>query len=329
MDSARLSGLARTKLEALIGRAFPEVSAPAQSFGAGAVIVDSGRAFVYLTDASPSPLSAALAWGQRHEARDLHVIVDDVDPVLALQASGLSPSATVWRAVGTELERAEVGPSEPDPEVPQSVLDQTELLEAAGCDAVVEHGVLIGEVLGLEVARVVVDQDGDASVRVGVGLYDQDAHDLIHADALTEERLQQVVGEVRQHRRADTRPHPLNRLARERWLRRVLVNSPNLLALESVEPVIPLVPRGGIREEQAVAAIGTSGTSRIVVVTSTGIDLDMVPIAAGHVSVESADGPIDEVMLVLPERDHHAVIQEMATSLRVPASLRSIPNPWP
>jgi hypothetical protein len=62
-----------------------------------------------------------------------------------------------------------------------------------------------------------------------------------------------------------------------------------------------------------------------VVVASTGIDLDLVPVAAGHVAMSDAD----EVVLVLPLRDHHAVIESQASRLAVPARLVAVDSPWP
>lgn len=325
IDSDRLGGLARTKLEVLVRRAFPEITANAESFNAGAAICQNEAAFVYLTDSSLSPLAAALAWGDSRGCTDLHVIVDAADAELALQIRGLEPVPSAWQAVGTDLLALDLSARLVIPEVPEQVTAKSSLLTDAGCDPVIEHGVLIGEVLGLEVARVVVEQDGEAVVRVGVGLYDQDAHALIHARSSIEDRLRQVVAEVRRHRRSDGAPHPLNRAARERWLRRVVVDAPSMIGLDTLESLEPVVARGAIYENEAVAALGTRDVAKVLVVASVGIDLGLVPTAAAHLVRES----VDEVVLLLPERDHHAVIRRMAAHLAVAASLCSIPDPWP
>ncbi len=60
-------------------------------------------------------------------------------------------------------------------------------------------------------------------------------------------------------------------------------------------------------------------------VCSAGIDLDLVPAAAGHVAHEQPD----EVVLVLPARDHHAVIETSMQMLAAPARLVAIDEPWP
>ncbi|MEM7288521.1 MAG: hypothetical protein AAF480_19420 [Actinomycetota bacterium] len=62
----------------------------------------------------------------------------------------------------------------------------------------------------------------------------------------------------------------------------------------------------------------------MLAVCSTGIDLDLVPMAAAHVG----DRRPDEVILVLPERDHHDIIRRMADRLAVPATLTAVRDPW-
>lgn len=324
LDAERLGNLARIKLEGLVRRAFPDVTSPAESFNAGVGIAHGDRAFVHLIEDAPSPMAAALAWGARRDASELHVIVDAPDHVLTLQARGLHPSPTVWQAVEIDLRpMVDTGPVTAL-DVPDVVVAQVPVLEAAGCDVVIEHGLIIGEILGVEVARIAVEVDGRAQVRVGVGLYDQEAHALVHAGAGVAERLDQVVAEVRRHRNAQAGPHPLNRIARERWLRSVVVDDPSLLGLDTLAPEAPLVPRSGIHEQRPVAARGTRGDTQVLVVCSTGIDLDLVPMAAAHIG---HDRP-DEVVLVLPARDHHEIIGRMAGRLAVPASLTSVPDPW-
>ena len=325
LDAERLGGLARVKLEALVRRAFPEVTADAEAFNAGVGIAQGDQAFVHLIGQAPSPMAAVLAWGEQRRASELHLIVDAPDHVLVLQARGLDPAPTIWQAVDADLRPIGDG-AEPVPslDVPDVVLAEVPVLEAAGCDIVVEHGVVIGEILGVEVARIAVEVDGQALVRVGVGLYDQEAHALVHAKSSVGDRLEQVVTEVRRHRSGDAGPHPLNRIARERWLRSLVVADPSLLGLDALELEAPLVPRSGIHEQRPVAARGTRGNADVLVVCSTGIDLDLVPMAAGHIG----DRRPDEVVLVLPARDHHDIIARMVDRLAVPSTLTSIRDPW-
>lgn len=326
IDDDRLAGLARVKLEGLVRRAFPEVTEPATSFPAGAVITaGDGRLFVYPVRTTPSPLATLLALGATAGATELHLLLDDPVPVLATQAEGVQPRPHLWRITGTDLEAwaQEADPARPPaPSAPARAL--IPLLEAGGCDIVIEHGVIVGEILGLEVARVVVGAEGEASLRVGVGLYDQEAHELMHAKVATAERLDLVVAEVRRHRAAGAAPHPINRVARERWLRAIVLAEPALLGLESAEPLPPLEPRGGIYDGGPAALLGAVDGEQVLAVTSAGVDLDAVPCAAGHLARSGAT----RVILALPERDHHAVIERQMTYLAAPASLAALATPW-
>ena len=83
----------------------------------------------------------------------------------------------------------------------------------------VEHGVVTGEIVGLEIARIELSDDGDARLEVGVGRHDREAFAMIHGDLPTAAALAAVVDEVRSHRRAGAaataRPRvPVRRVAR-------------------------------------------------------------------------------------------------------------------
>ena len=91
----------------------------------------------------------------------------------------------VWALEGRDLRAIEAAsPTEPraaDPAHLALVPD----IEAAGATVVIEHGVITGEVLELEVCRVVdVDDERTRRVRleVGVGPHDREAFATIHGD---------------------------------------------------------------------------------------------------------------------------------------------------
>jgi hypothetical protein len=85
-----------------------------------------------------------------------------------------------------------------------------------------------------------------------------------------------------------------------------------------------LVPRTGIRDEHPAAALGTIQSSSVLVVTASGVDLDVVPYAAGHLAQTGAD----QIIIVLPAKDHHAVVERMTSRLAAPTSVIAIPEPW-
>jgi hypothetical protein len=100
------------------------------------------------------------------------------------------------------------------------------MFAAAGCDRVVEHGRIVAEVAGLEVARASIGEDGEPVVEVGVGRFDREAHAMISGGEIDAARLADVVALVSRHRRPGAAPHPLNMLVPERALRARVVTAP-------------------------------------------------------------------------------------------------------
>ncbi len=102
-----------------------------------------------------------------------------------------------------------------------------DLLRDHGAEPVFEHGVLRGEVLGLEVARVVGDQ-----LQVGVGRHDRLARAEMYPDQDLGRALDEAVGAVRARRRLGEPRHPANTLARGRWLRSIVCARPELVGAQ-------------------------------------------------------------------------------------------------
>ena len=74
----------------------------------------------------------------------------------------------------------------------------------------VEHGVVTGEVRGLEVCRVVDDpHTGAVRLEVGVGAHDREAFTIMHGDVPTVDALAGVV--ARRRRAPPARPRPSTR----------------------------------------------------------------------------------------------------------------------
>jgi hypothetical protein len=63
----------------------------------------------------------------------------------------------------------------------------------------------------------------------------------------------------------------------------------------------------------------------LVVVCSTGVDVDLVPTA---VDARLADGREARLVLVVPERDDHPAHATLAASLVEPAEVRTVPDDW-
>jgi hypothetical protein len=247
--------------------------------------------------------------------------------VLARRAFAFARPPHVWTVEGRDLAAASPAPFPPDPVVDARVAPLADLLSAAGADLVVEHGVLVGEVLGLEVARVVLGADGPR-LEVGVGRLDREATAELYAGVTDTEALAAVVDVVRHHRRPGAPPHPLNRLAPERWLRSMLLARPGLIDADHLAPMQPPLPRPNLKARSPAPAVGTAvGGNPLVAVCSTGIDLDLVPSAA-DVRLAAFGSDPARLVLVLPERDAHPVTRALAGMLAAPAEIVTVPDDW-
>jgi hypothetical protein len=199
------------------------------------------------------------------------------------------------------------------------------MLHAAGLEVIVEHGVVLGEVRGLEVARVRPGPDGHV-LDVGVGRFDQAANALLYGDLPTDLALARVAREVQSHRHAGAVPHPVNRLARERWLRAQVVDAPQLVGATRLEPVPPPLPRPNLKVPCPAPAVGVDDADRrVLVVCSVGTDLDLVPVAADLIARELPE----RVVLVTPARDQLPVLRAMASRLPVTTELVAVEGDWP
>jgi hypothetical protein len=344
----RRSRLLGIKLRTLVSEhlGHPIVAEP-EGFPNGAALVvastaetstDPRTAWVLVDGGSERALGAALAWAIRHDATSLHLVANDHTGLLARRAQRFAFPITVWFAEDRALL-----PVIPEPLPARAVasiehLELVAVIEAAGATAAIEHGVVVGEVRGLEVCRV-VDQPtvghfaelGDIDIapppgsvtadgillEVGVGANDREAFRMLHGDIPTTDALAAVVDSVLAHRSPDAPQHPLNRLGQERYLRWQLEQEPGLVAMVSVSPIEPPQPRPNLKDPiPCVArAIGPDGHEAMVV-CSVGVDVDLVGFVADV--QEMADAP---VMVVLRARDAVAITSDLLALLAAPVSL--------
>lgn len=297
-----------------------------EPWGAGATARSGGSGWVYAAERPERSLGPALAWARRHGVDRLHVVVDGSAGILARRAAAFRRPVTVWVLRGADLQRAEPEPLDPPPPPPEDALARwAEVIRRAGAEPVVEHGVLTGDVLGLEVVRVVPAADGPR-LEVGIGRHDREAFAILHGDEPPEEALARVVRHVSGHRRPGAPPHPLNRLAASRWLRARLIDRPGLVGARSLEPVAPPLPRPNVKDAAPCVAAGVDTAGRpLVVVCSVGVDLDVVPTA---VDARALDGRHPRCLVVVPERDLHPVTRALAAELIEPVELVGVPDDW-
>jgi hypothetical protein len=275
---------------------------------------------VLVDDERVAGFGAALAWAWGHGASSLNILVSPVaSGVIARRASLFSYPVTVWAVEGRALAPAEASPPVASAGLPPP--EMVALLAAHGATPVFEHGALRGEVLGLEVARVV-----KGSLVVGVGRHDRHARAEMRPGQDVESALDEAVAAVRSRRVAGAAPHPANMLARSRWLRAVVCSSPALVRASSLSPVEPPLPWFDLPDAGAAPCLGQlEGGQPVVAVCSVGVDLDLVPTAA---DARYMHCPSAALLIVVPAGDDVAVTRGVAGWLASPASVVTVPRSW-
>jgi hypothetical protein len=322
------SSLVAAKLAALVRGGWNGADSEPGPFPGGATRRTGTTGWVLLEQRAERRLGGALAWARQHEVTDLHVLVDQPGPaaaILARRAAQFAAPPRVWRVEGRAVVEADPAP----PLIPTVPPPTAELLGAmladAGLEVVVERGELVGEVLGLEVARVRPAGDGsavDVHLEVGVGRFDRAAFAMMHPELGDAAALDTAVAVVRRYRRPGAPRHQLNQLVPERWLRAELVADPGIVGAAALSPVESAVGRRDLTERVPATAVGTDGDGRPLVVTcSVGVDLDLVPTAADD---RLTHAPGARLVLAVPPRDAVPVTEALAAALAEPATVAPV-----
>ena len=300
----------------------------------------NGHGFVLLSESSARSLSAAMIWAAQQPAQRLTVFVDAPSPSDA-RTEELSRWAQYFLLAEQPIEvrvidgpvsrRVEPG-SVPEP---CALPERHELLEqhllAEGLEVVHEHGVTRGEVLGLEVARLVVwpgEAGGDDALHleVGVGRFDRDAHAAVRPDESPVDDLAHTVSIIRDHRFPGAPSHAVQRLSRERWLRALAVSQPSLVGAETLTASGMTAEPAGLRDAFPASAVGTATDgSPLILVFSCGVDLGLLPLAADLREQINSEATL---RIALPAQDHHVATKWLASMLRRPAELIDIEVGW-
>ena len=320
-SSSHASRLAQLRLRAIVGvRSDVEVS----EFGQAVGLVVDDVAWVYVTGRHERSLGPALMWALRNNANELKLFSSESAGDLAriathfdfvIEVFEVDAAGVACVAMPKIVEKIEV-----------SVADEmfAEFIKSAGADVVREHGVISGEVCGLEVCRVVRAADsgesggaGESELEIGVGAHDRETFKLLHGRTATIESLRKVIAEVAARRAVGAQVHPLNRLARERLLRHYVCQSPQLVGAKSLQVAEPPIVRTNLKDVVPCCAVGMSLTGeKMVVIFSVGVDPDVVSFGA------DARGQINgsaELIFAMPTRDIVPAVERVAQMLRRPA----------
>lgn len=325
--------LLRTKLAALAAQV-GLTDATAEDLGASVALVGGGHGAVLVDEPGAAAVAGAVLWAVRRELDALTVFTDSDGGRLARWAAYLQVGdrpiqvRTVQGGGSVEAAPDPVPVPPPPPSVPDELLEP---LRELGVEIVVEHGVVRGEVLGLEVARLVpwpveVGGDGELHLEAGVGRFDRDAVAAVRPDEAPAESLRRTVEQVRVHRHPGAGVHPVQLLARERWLRSIVVADPTLVGAAQLTPVGMTTEPEGLRDTHPAAALGIDADGGpMLVVCSRGVDLALVPLAADTRAMLDRDA---RLVLALPARDHHVATTTLVGQLREPAEVVELEPGW-
>lgn len=286
-------------------------------FALGAAAIDGSIGWVLLDERQQRGLGPALAWAVRAGVDHLNVLAEEGTGTLARRAVAFRMPIEVWHVAERVLLPAIAEPLLSPAEVPIGHDRFRPLIVEGGAVPNVEHGVLVGEVRGLEVCRVVTDQQTrTARLEVGIGQHDREAFQMLHGDVPPVEALAKVVATVAPHRQHGADPHPLNRIGRERALRARLIDDPGLVGASLIEAVPSPLARTNVKDPQPCVAHAVIGGFSRTLVVSSGVDLDLVPFAT---DARLATG--DPTRIVVPARDAVPVLTDINDLLDDPMAI--------
>jgi hypothetical protein len=305
---------------AIGGRSDVEVS----EFGQAVGLVIDDVAWVLVTGNYERSLGPALMWALRKNATSLKLLLSERAGELARIATHFDFAIEVFEVDAAGVARVAVPKDATKIEV--SVADEmfADFIKSAGADVVREHGVISGEVCGLEVCRVVratsasdLDGAGESELEIGVGAHDRETFKLLHGRTATVESLRKVIAEVAARRAVGAQVHPLNQLARERMLRHYVCLSPQLVGAKSLQPAQPPIARTNLKDVVPCCAVGVSlNGEKMIVIFNVGVDPDVVSFGA------DARGQINasaDLVFAMPTRDIVPAVEQIAQMLRRPA----------
>ena len=305
---------------AIGGRSDVEVS----EFGQAVGLVVDDCAWVLITGRYERSLGPALMWALRNNATSLKLLLSERAGELARIAAHFDFAIEVFELDAAGVARVAVPKDATKIEV--SVADEmfADFIKSAGAEVVREHGVISGEVCGLEVCRVVratsasdLDGAGESELEIGVGAHDRETFKLLHGRTATVESLRKVIAEVAARRAVGAQVHPLNQLARERMLRHYVCLSPQLVGAKSLQPAQPPIARTNLKDVVPCCAVGVSLTGeKMIVIFNVGVDPDVVSFGA------DARGQINasaDLVFAMPTRDIVPAVEQIAQMLRRPA----------
>lgn len=325
VDSRR-SALISAALGALAREDGASSDSVASGIPGGAVLRSGDRLWAWLDERPEHGLGAVIALAARTGSAAVSIVIPEsaagAAPTVARRAAQWALPIEVAELRGRDRIPVSGAVAAPEVELPDGVDIHLPTIVAAGADPVVEHGVLTGEVAGLEVCRVVVDDGTSPRLEVGVGIHDREAFGMLHGDTPTQDSLARIVEVVRHHRRVGADPHPLNRLAPERRLRHRLMTDPMPWVGSDSRPVSGVGARRSINDPAPAHLLGPVDGALSLVACTTGVDLG-APVESVDTFHWRGDGA-ERLVLVVPERNRLPVLDAVIALCAVPIEIRTV-----
>ena len=210
-NSSHTSRMAQLRLRTIVGVGSDvEVS----EFGQAVGLVADDVAWVLVTGRYERSLGPAMMWALRKNAKSLKLLSSECAGDLARIATHFDFAIEVFELDAAGATRVAALKSAEKIEV--NVADEmfAEFIKSAGAEVVREHGVISGEVCGLEVCRVVrvtgageTDGASESELEIGVGAHDRETFKLLHGRTATIESLRKVIAEVAARRAVGAQVH--------------------------------------------------------------------------------------------------------------------------
>ena len=320
-DLDRRSRLLTIKLRSLVLEHLSLASDPDgtnESFALGAGFLTADATWVLIDGDASRALGPVLAWSTQFE-RHVNLLVENNAGLLARRASLFDADITVWHVDDHTITQAAAEPHVVSAPASDAHLSFVDIIESSGADALVEHGIVVGEVRGLEMCRVVDDATtGDVRLEVGMGRHDREAFTMIHGELPTAQAMRQAIDAVLPHRTEGADSHPFNQFGVERLSRWKAIKDPSTIGFSTLAPADPPVLRTNVKDSVPCVAIGLTGAKRLsTAVFVHGVDLDCVSFA---VDAASRLGTQD-VTIAVRRRDVIASIERLANMASIQVRL--------
>ncbi len=332
MDPAQRSRLLAAKLDAIVTTRQGPGDRTGGSFPSGATLLEGDAAWVLLDEVGPRSLGGVVLWAARQGVASVDLVIEAGTATavllgdLARRASWFERPVQVV-TVGRDHIWTTVEPTPAPPVLlpPSGVEELVGVLAEHGCEVVTEQGIVRGERLGLEVARIEEHPDG-FRLESGVGRFDREVGAMMRADLTAADSLAAVLAIVDAHRFPGAPPHPVRDLARERWVRASIVADPASIGLQSLRPVETTEPRPNLRDPHPAMAVGDGPDGTVVVACTMGVDVDLLALAEDVRRREAPDAPL---LVVHPEASPLLPSALAAGEwLARPPSVVASPAPW-